>query len=654
MYFFTALVSGLTMPGAAAQDRPPKNDSLALIYYVQATERIHPSDRDSAIAILDLAYERFAKRGYKKGQARIAHLLGSQYMTMAMFPQAEQLFSEAIRLLESLDEPRWLADAYSALGTVAGRSNDFQQATDRLLKARKIYEQVRDERGMSSIFLKLGNVYAMLGHNDQAIDYYNRALPLAEKLDSINTITLYSNIGGLYKDDKDYQKAISSFTKALENAQQYGLERLTVLPLINLGQTYLEMGNVPPALRCFDEGIAVAEKYGLAEELLTLQYQKASAQAESEPKVTLKVLADIASRADSMELRHISGWAQETMININREQGDYKAVAELQEHMFRSRDSVSKRNQLKEVAELEARFELEKSRETVSLLHERLDRKRKETYYIICLLLVAGSKLGITFLLYRKLKARNRILAESQAKLQEANDTKDRLFGIIGHDLNNGLRTLPDALRTYRKAQLPHSQQGALLDMIEQQLDNVNLTVDTLLNWGKLIVKGVVTQATAFDAALAADHEITALRFQSQPKSLSLQNLIPRDTIIVGDEAHFRFVLRNLLANAIKYSNNDQTITVWSGTDATAATLTFAVADNGIGMNNEELQTIFLSNHTSVNGTGGEEGNAIALMLCKAFIEKNDGHIRVESVLGKGSTFYFTFGTTSNEQVPML
>ncbi len=630
---------------------PPKNDSLALVYYIRANAGISASERDSAIAILDEAYARFGQRGYARGQGRIAQLLAARYLAAAMFPEAERFFVEAARLLEPLDEPQWLADARSGLGTVAGRTHRFEEATALFLNALDSYERIGDERGISSVFLKLGNVHAMLGQNDQAIGYYERALPLAEKLDSINTITLYSNIGGLYKDDKDYQQAISSFTKAIENAQRYDLERLKVLPLSNMGQTYIEMGNVPRALDCFDEGIVVAEKYGLAEELLTLQYQKASAQAESMPKAALNVLAGIANRADSMALRHIWGWAMETMIDINRKQRNYKAVAELQEQAFRTRDSLTQINQLKEVADLESRHELEKSRETVSLLNERLARKRVENLYIAALLSLAAAGLAITFLFYRKLKSRNRILAESQAKLQEANDTKDRLFAIIGHDLNNTLQNLPGALSTYRHAKLAPQQREAVLDMIEQNLDNANRTLDTLLNWGKLIVKGVVTQQTRFDAEAVAHQEIDALAFQSQLKKVTVKNLIPEGSVIIGDEAHFRFVLRNLLANAIKYSAMHQPVNVSSTTDPSGAVV-FAVADKGVGMTVEECQTIFQPDHASVHGTGGEEGNAIALMLCKAFIEKNGGSIRVESEPGQGSVFYFTFGSLMERPAP--
>jgi signal transduction histidine kinase len=103
-------------------------------------------------------------------------------------------------------------------------------------------------------------------------------------------------------------------------------------------------------------------------------------------------------------------------------------------------------------------------------------------------------------------------------------------------------------------------------------------------------------------------------------------------------------VIRNLISNAIKFTPKGGTITL-SATKSNEEAL-ISIADTGVGMSKEVIDRIFrIDAKHSTKGTADEKGTGLGLVLCKDFVEKNNGSIGVQSEEGKGSTFYFTLPT---------
>ena len=109
---------------------------------------------------------------------------------------------------------------------------------------------------------------------------------------------------------------------------------------------------------------------------------------------------------------------------------------------------------------------------------------------------------------------------------------------------------------------------------------------------------------------------------------------------VVADENHLKVILRNLVSNAIKFTNIKGTITLTTTIENNE--LIVGVEDSGKGMTAEEINKLFyLNTHFSNWGTSGEKGTGIGLILCKELVELNGGTIKVKSAVGKGSTFCF-------------
>jgi signal transduction histidine kinase len=124
-------------------------------------------------------------------------------------------------------------------------------------------------------------------------------------------------------------------------------------------------------------------------------------------------------------------------------------------------------------------------------------------------------------------------------------------------------------------------------------------------------------------------------------KNIIIKSNIKEKEFVYADENMLNIIIRNLLTNAIKFTHKDGFVNITSKDENSY--ITVIVEDNGVGMNANTLEKLFMidKNHTS-RGTANEKGSGLGLMLCKDFIEKNGGKLWVETKLGEGSKFFFT------------
>jgi signal transduction histidine kinase len=143
------------------------------------------------------------------------------------------------------------------------------------------------------------------------------------------------------------------------------------------------------------------------------------------------------------------------------------------------------------------------------------------------------------------------------------------------------------------------------------------------------------------DIYLLSNNIISLLRLNAEEKDIVISSRMNRDLIGWVDENLFNTVLRNLLSNAIKFSRVGSMIQVTGVVEGDM--IKISVADSGVGIRQEDLEKLFdIGTNISTKGTFNEKGTGLGLMLCKEFVEINQGTIWAESVYGNGSTFHFT------------
>jgi signal transduction histidine kinase len=253
----------------------------------------------------------------------------------------------------------------------------------------------------------------------------------------------------------------------------------------------------------------------------------------------------------------------------------------------------------------------------------------------------------------RKIKSSNKVLnlqndtIESQRRqLQLANDTKDKFFSIVAHDLRSPLTTLK-SFAGLLVEYLDDMSREAILDMslkLQQQVDNTLRMTDNLLTWARLQAKGDKPVREVVRIAEVANDVTSVYAEIAASKRIVLESTVDQQASIFVDRNQFTFILRNLVNNAIKYTMPGGWVKLQTQF-VDMGLINIIVSDNGIGLSKEQIKGIsMLGKSRSVTGTVGEKGTGLGLILVQEFIHLNDGILGVESQEGAGSSFKVQLG----------
>jgi ligand-binding sensor domain-containing protein/signal transduction histidine kinase len=251
----------------------------------------------------------------------------------------------------------------------------------------------------------------------------------------------------------------------------------------------------------------------------------------------------------------------------------------------------------------------------------------------------------------RELAETNRRLSESERQLAETLAAKDKFFSIVAHDLKNpvlALRNISDRLITEFE-KLPKQQQLDLLSSMNKQIHLTYSFLDNLLLWALSQKNAVPFYPQACNLSQLVKEVIMLLDENARMKKIMILSDVKDECIVFADRNMLLTILNNLLSNAIKFSYPGGTVRLDAG--KTDGFFKVSVKDEGTGIPATMLDNLFrISSKYRTVGTAKESGTGTGLLLCKEFVEKNGGKIRVESVEGKGSIFCFTLPEYRNLQ----
>ncbi|MBN1598627.1 MAG: hypothetical protein JW894_10060 [Bacteroidales bacterium] len=229
-------------------------------------------------------------------------------------------------------------------------------------------------------------------------------------------------------------------------------------------------------------------------------------------------------------------------------------------------------------------------------------------------------------------------------ELFEVNSVKDKLFSIVAHDLKNPFNTLCGFTELLQEKYDKYNEEKRkqMINFIKESSDQIYELLENLLTWSRS-QRGVIQyNPVKTNLTDLISYNINLVSNQASNKQISIQlkdnNLTPQINL---DPDLINTVMRNLLTNAIKFSERGGSILV-SLTENKNKYIV-SVQDSGIGISQENLNKLFKKNmHFTTSGTDNEKGTGLGLIMCQDFIEKHKGEIWVESTEGKGSTFYFS------------
>jgi signal transduction histidine kinase len=243
-------------------------------------------------------------------------------------------------------------------------------------------------------------------------------------------------------------------------------------------------------------------------------------------------------------------------------------------------------------------------------------------------------------------------LRQANEQLQELNASKDTFFSIIAHDLRGPLSSLHE-LTQHIEENLDNYVLEELKELIVLQKassETLYKLLENLLTWSR-VQRGVMPyQPQPINIRWFVARNIDLLTLHATKKRITLKNTVEDEVFVFADFNMVDTIIRNLVSNAIKFTEPGGAVTV--SAQHHERFLEIAVADTGIGIEEEYLPTMFrIDTRYKRMGTADEEGSGLGLILCKEFVDKHHCGIWVESVVGKGTTFRFTLPKMSKEEM---
>ena len=234
-------------------------------------------------------------------------------------------------------------------------------------------------------------------------------------------------------------------------------------------------------------------------------------------------------------------------------------------------------------------------------------------------------------------------LREYAGELEHANNTKNKLFNIIAHDLRSPFNSILGFanLLNDNHANYNDAYKALIISKLKESSENAYNLLENLLSWSMAQREGIKVTPEKIDLYEIASAQMDVLENAAQSKNIGIDNQISPGTYANADRNMITTVIRNLLNNALKftYSGGIIIMTTFNQNDK----VEFSIKDNGVGIAKNILIDLFKTEEThTTKGTANENGTGLGLMVCKEFVEINGGEIRVESVVGKGSRFSFT------------
>ncbi|WP_343696541.1 tetratricopeptide repeat-containing sensor histidine kinase [Flavobacterium sp.] len=456
------------------------------------------------------------------------------------------------------------------------------------------------------------------------------------------------NLGDASIELKEFEKAIIYFKK-IESLRLNNQGLKIGLIYQNLGICHLHLNNFTKAEEYLFKSLKILEAeenivnlfciYNDIANLYYIQYKDQQAIPYFEKAYNLsKKISDF----------DIKRKASLNMSVVEENKGDYKKSLIYRKESGQWKDSLNNQSKIWALADYEKKFAVAQKQKQIKVLE--VENKLKNTqrnalfFSAIGLLLILT---GGVYLYAQKVKNGKTILRQKN-KLDELNATKDQLFSIVSHDLRSSVNALKTS-NSKLSSTLETKNYDELNHLILQNSSIANGTyslLDNLLHWALLQTKQLY-----FNKESVHLHSIVQqIAYNYKPllleKSITFENSVSKNIFLFVDLDSLKIVFRNLLDNAIKFSNENGQIN-FSAIDLDSDFCQVIIQDSGIGMSEKTISELLQEGELlAKKGNSEIIGTGLGLQLCKQMIKKNNGTFTIESEPGKGTKMILTFPKT--------
>ncbi|MBL7828252.1 MAG: hypothetical protein JNJ57_16590 [Saprospiraceae bacterium] len=650
-----------------------QEDSIALEYNQQALQKLpegHPALKGRIL--------------YRK--AILHFFMGkdkSEYLT---------LFDSAYVLLKATNEIKLLGVFLQSYGSVLLQVNQNQRSMDMMIEAERLllqYPAIGTPDNLLNLYSNMVSSGLQLGDYEACLNYARKGIEVGKKSNNFELLAdLHYNNALILLKLGYLKEAKRGYLKSLELNKKGKISSGIITVTTALGQYYGSNGKPELGLRYLSQAkaeaikkqdfysVAMANRSESAILFTQKEYHRALAAIDSclqyfeknkninyqpgnfhQKALVLNELGQIESaiewakkeieRAPQAYNHPVVQEVYQFLFDIEKKRGNFEEALAYYEKYTLFKDSFYNEGLKSKLAEERTKQNIEAeqdARQKAELESELLTSRNQllATVAIVLLLLLV-----ISGYLYLELRKSRRLLGEQNRDLARLNETKDKFFGIIAHDLRNPISAfngVGDQFDHYLQMGDTAKIQR-LIQLVSKSAANLSSLLDNLLSWA-LLNRGMIPYNPEPLSLLTESttcfqiHEYSASR-----KGIRLENHIAQNVKVFADCNALQTILRNLIDNAIKFTPAAGVVSLEC--EEKAERVVISIHDSGKGMSVEKLDKLFALVKRSEHGTDGEKGAGLGLLISKELVEINHGAIRVFSTEGKGSTFEFSLPKAS-------
>jgi signal transduction histidine kinase len=600
-----------------AHQQEMKEQILDLIAQSAAFEQ--QNDLTLALNCLDQAWHIFQSTTSEKSdelQALLLFHLSHIYLKRQDYKKLSELSEPLLELSWRLNDAEKEVSALTNLAIVKSIESDYVTAIPLLVDALEKSQKLGFRNTAANCLVNIGNIYAHLFNYDEALDRYRTALNDYEDILSDDTaIAIKLNTGNIYYASERYTESLGFFKNAIESALALGKKTLAARACVLVSRSYLDLGETDLAVENTFKASTLIDNIDKVSwrsiNLLNLAHiQFSTGNTEGGYKKTILGIATARRFKDDVsELRGFK-----LLSEIFKKEKNYERALRSQMVYSQKQNDYLKMQRNMHILDFEIRYALSEKERKIEVL-------TKENRYQALLL------------------ERNSQIEKQNEQLRQANEELQQFAYISSHDLKEPLRMI-----------------GSFAQIIEQQyaskLGGESKSYFQFINEGVSRMHGLLDALLQYATIGKVDLELEPVDVQ-EVVNIARTNLTVKieetdANVLCGEMPTVKAIpsflvqlFQNLISNAIKFRQEESRPIILINAEERSQDWLFSVEDNGIGIAEEHKERIFII-FQRLHKRNKYEGTGIGLAICHKIVSQLVGKIWIESVLGKGTTFFFT------------
>lgn len=618
------------------------NAGIAEALSTSGRSRILLAQYDTALNELTQAYSHYEERNDNANVASICMTIAGTLFRCTQHDRALEYLSKALLIFEEQDDKRGMAGALSNMATTYQTVGRNDLALEHLLRALDVQEEIQDRIGIAITANNIGGLYGRLGHIDTALTYVQQALAWFRDAGSeLDISKCLCNIGDLLAQTGRFDEAMEFHAEALTKARILNDQQNLIATVLSLGRVNSMQNDIATALSYFASALRLARDINDRHlELDALQLLGSMYHKRAEYQRAIEYLNT------AVELARGIGAKDDEALVSEQLSASFECIGEFDKALTAYKDAVRLRSEIlaqekeKLVSVMEVRFNVERAARDREIYRLR----NVELAEAIASLQENSDMLSSAYMdIEQQQKVTNSInleLEKANQLLQEFNQEKNDLLGVVSHDLKNfvaGIKLSAEGMRAHKK-----TREDAVLTSIAERIigaaNDVNHLIASLLDNNALETGKLSFSFEKVNVTESCADVLDSYRPNLENKRLRVTAVAEHDHFVRADRIRLRAVLDNLISNAVKYSPiGSQISVILSESDGMVRV---AVSDQGVGFTEEDKKHVFQKfARLSARPTAGESSTGLGLSIAKKIVDHMGGNVRLDSEPGKGSIF---------------